>query len=322
MCKIGKVLDPDSNKYKLMFSKVDYVVSSHAENFIFNPLGSNGFNIRDQYHFKYVFLQHGITKDDLSPWLNVNTKKMDMFVAAVPLEYESLLKYKYYFGEDVIKLTGFPRYDTLLTKSKKIKPKKQILVSFTWRNTLASAVDPHTGDRLYNEDFKNTDYFKRINNFINDERLLKTLDEYGYKIKFLPHPNVITQLDDFTFNKYIDVQKTGIDYQKEFCENSLLITDYSSVYFDFGYLGKKVIYYQEDKEEFFKGQLFDQGYYDYEKMGFGPVVYSYDDLINETINSIKNDCIPDKNIQKRIDSFFEFQDDKNCERVYNNIKNL
>ena len=319
---IGKVLDPATNKYKLMFSKCDYVVSSHAENYLFNPLGRNGLNIRDQYHFKFIFLQHGITTNDLSSWLNVNSKKIDMFVSAVKPEYNSLLEYKYYFGKDVVKLTGFPRYDTLIKKAKEIKTKKQILVSFTWRNSLASVINHETGERIYNEGFKETDYFKNINNFINDKRILEALEKYGYRIKFVPHPNVYVQLKDFTFNKYIDVASNEVNYQKEFCENAMLITDYSSIVFDFGYLGKKVIYYQYDIEDFYKGQIYSKGYYDYEKMGFGPVTYDYESLVKETVNSIKNDCKPDKNIQKRIDSFFEYQDANNCKRVYESIKKI
>lgn len=322
LSNIGPVLDPNSNKYKLLFHRSDYVVSSHAENYIFNPLGNGGKYVQDQYSFKYVFLQHGIIKDDLSPWLNVNTKKMDMFVTSSVPEYESLLKYKYYFGPDVVKLTGLPRYDTLVDKQKYIKPKKQILLSFTWRNSLASAIDKTTGKRIYNEDFKNTEYFKNLNNFMNDKRLLKVLKEKGYIINFCPHPNVLTQLEDFTENEYVKIENNNINYQKEFCENSLLITDYSSIFFDFGYLKKPIIYFQSDREEFFAGQLYDEGYFDYEKMGFGPVCETYENLIKETIKIIEKDCTLEDKYSKRIDSFFKFKDQNNCQRVYEEIKKL
>lgn len=320
--KIGPILDPNENKYKLLFHRCDYVVSSHAENYIFNPLGNNGRFIQDQYHFKYIFLQHGIIKDDLSPWLNVNTKKMDMFVTSSVPEYESLLKYKYYYGPDIVKLTGLPRYDTLLNKQKGIKPKKQIMLSLTWRNSLASVIDKKTGQRMYNEKFKDTEYFKNMNNFMNDERILKVLREKGYTIKFCPHPNVLSQLKDFQENDLVQIENNNINYQKEFCENSLLITDYSSIFFDFGYLKKPIIYFQVDKEEFFEGQLYNEGYFDYEKMGFGPVCDSYEKLVQETINLINRDCQLDEEYEKRIDNFFKFKDQKNCERVYNEITKL
>ena len=322
MNKIGKVIDPNSNKYKLLFHSADYVVSSHAENYIFNPLGSQGKFIQDQYRFKYVFLQHGIIKDDLSAWLNVNTKKMDMFVTSTTPEYQSLLDCQYYFGPEVVKLTGLPRYDTLLEKQKKYKPENKIMLSLTWRTSLVSTIDKTTGKRLYSEEFKNSDYFKFLYNLMTDERLHKVMKEKGYKIRFIPHPNVLGQLKDFPKNEFVEIEEGSINYQKEFCSNKLLITDYSSVFFDFGYLKKPIIYYQADREEFFAGQLYDEGYFNYDTMGFGPVFEDYENFIKELISMIKKDCKLDKKYEKIIDKTFKFQDNKNCERVYNEIKKL
>ncbi len=320
--KIGKVIDPNSNKYKLMFGLVDYVVSSHAENYIFNPLGTNGEFIRDQYYFKYVFLQHGIIKDDLSPWLNVNTKKMDMFVVSATPEYESLLKYKYYYGPEVVKLTGLPRYDTLKEKQKIYDVKNTIMLSLTWRTGLANIINKETGDRDYNPDFKKSDYYKFINDLMNDKKLQKVLDEYNYKIRFIPHPNVLVQLKDFNTNEYVEICEDDINYQKEFCENKILVTDYSSVFFDFGYLRKPVIYYQADLKEFYAEQLYDRGYFEYDKDGFGPVFEDYDKFINGLIDIIKNDGKLDKKYEERIDKFFKFNDTNNCQRVYDEIIGL
>ncbi len=322
MSKIGKTIDPNSNKYKLLFHSADYVVSSHAENYIFNPLGAGGKYIQDQYYFKYIFLQHGIIKDDLSAWLNVNTKKMDMFVTSTAPEYESLLEYKYYFGPEIVKLTGLPRYDTLLEKQKKYKVQNKIMLSLTWRASLASTIDKKTGQRLYNAEFKDTNYFKFLNNLMNDKRLHKILKEKNYKVRFIPHPNVLCQLKDFPKNDFIEIEEESINYQKEFCENKVLITDYSSVFFDFGYLKKPVLYYQEDREEFFAGQIYDKGYFDYDTMSFGPVYNDYEKFVQGLIAVIKNDCKIDKKYEKIIDNTFKFQDNKNCERVYQEIIKL
>lgn len=322
MCKIGPVLDNTSTKYKWLFQISDYVVSSHAEDYIFNILGKNNKYVQDKYKFKYIFLQHGIIKDDLSPWLNINTKKMDMFVTSCGPEYQSLLDCKYYYGKDIVKLTGLPRYDSLIKKQQKTSIKKQVLLSCTWRNSLANKVDRKTGQRLYNEKFKESNYFKFLNSLMNDKRLLKALEKNNYKIRFCPHPNVLTQLEDFNENDYVEIERNNIDYQKEFCENALLITDYSSVFFDFGYLKKPVVYLQHDRKEFFEGQLYDEGYFDYKKMGFGPVCSTLDSAVKEIIGYIENDCKMQKKYLKRVDNFYSFHDDKNCERVFKAITSL
>ena len=323
MKKIGKVIDPSSLKYKFIINIADYIVSSHAENYIFNPLGRMGSYIRDQYEFKYIFLQHGITKDDLSPWLNVNAKRIDLFVTSSVAEYESMFKYNYYYGKDVIKLTGLPRFDNLIKKQSEIEVQNLIMLSFTWRNSLSVGVDYKTGNKLYNPHFKESDYFKFINKIINDKRLLKTLEEKGYKIRFIPHPNVVPQINDFDINdKYVEFEKVSINYQEEFCKAKLMVTDYSSVYFDFGYLKKPVIYYQEDREKFFEGQVYQKGYFDYDTMGFGPCYTDYDKFIDNLIKIIKNDCVLDKKYLNVINSTFKYYDTKNCERVYNEIMKL
>lgn len=318
--KYGKVVDINSLKYKLLFVNAKYNISSHAETYITNLYGNNNQYYKDLMPFKYIFLQHGITQADISSWLNPNTKHIDMFVSAAKKEYESLLTYGY--DKDVIQLTGFSRYDGLVEKSKKYKPNNIIMMSFTWRSSLANKVDRATGERLYNEDFKNTDYFKYLNNILNDEKLLKALKKYNYKIKFIPHPNVMTQLKDFTFNDYIIVEDGLVNYQKEFCENKILVTDLSSVFFDFAYLKKPVIHFFPDKEDFYKGQIYNKGYFDIDKMGFGPIFEDHDKFIDELIKTIKNDCELESKYNKRIDDFFAFHDQKNCERVYEKINKL
>lgn len=322
MKKYGKVLDNNSFKYKMLFQIADYIVSSQAEDYVFNILGKGTNYVKDQYYFKYIFLQHGIIKDDLSPWLNINTKKMDMFVTSCKDEYQSLLDCKYYFGPEVVKMTGLPRFDMLLKKSKEIEKKKQIMVAVTWRSTLVSKIDKNTGKRLYNDKFKETEYFKNINNLLNDERLLKVLKNKGYIMKFIPHPNLLSQIEDFDKNDYVEFDTKQVDYQKEFCENSLLITDYSSTFFDFAYLNKPVIYYQYDQDEFYDMQVYNKGYFEYEKNGFGPVCKEYDELINQIIKTVENDCKIEEKYLKRIESFYTYHDDKNCDRVYEEIMKL
>ena len=111
-------------------------------------------------------------------------------------------------------------------------------------------------------------------------------------------------------------------YSKEFKQNKLLITDFSSTFFDFAYLHKPIIYTQFDTEKFYESQIFDKGYFDYEKDGFGPICKTVDETVNAIIKIIDNDCVIDKKYEKRINTFYEYTDNKNCERIYNKIIEL
>ena len=141
------------------------------------------------------------------------------------------------------------------------------------------------------------------------------IKEKDYNLKKL----LFKIVKDFDLNDFIEIETKNINYQKEFCENKLLVTDYSSVFFDFAYLKKPVIYYQADRDSFYEGQVYQQGYFDYNKMAFGPCLTDHDEFIDNLIKIINNDCKIEKKYLNRIEKTFKFNDDKNCERIYNEI---
>ena len=148
------------------------------------------------------------------------------------------------------------------------------------------------------------------------------MKDYGYKGMFVVHPCNIENAKDFEENAIFKINNKIADYQEIFKKSKLLITDYSSVPFDFAYLRKAIIYTQFDKKNFFQSHTYTQGYFSYEKDGFGPVLYNYEDTINEIIKSIKDNCKVEKKYLNRINNFYTYDDKKNCERVYNEIKKI
>lgn len=101
------------------------------------------------------------------------------------------------------------------------------------------------------------------------------------------------------------------DIQEALRDSYILVTDYSSVFMDFAYMHKPVIYFQFDYNEYRKKQL-QQGYFDYKRNGFGPIVTNQ----NAVIDAIKNCKAKSVTYNKRIDAFFGNQDSNNCKRIY------
>ena len=101
------------------------------------------------------------------------------------------------------------------------------------------------------------------------------------------------------------------EIQDYFNKCDLMVTDYSSVAFDFAYLRKPIIYYQFDYDEYRNKQL-QEGYYDYRKDGFGPVVRNIDDALKATIDVLEGDTTQYVNRMKK---FFSSNDRDNCKRV-------
>jgi CDP-glycerol glycerophosphotransferase (TagB/SpsB family) len=261
-------------------------------------------------------LQHGITKDDISSWLNKYDKDIRLFITAAKPEYKSILEYEYGYKKDEVLLSGFPRYDKLENN-----PKKKILLMPTWRHYLATPIDKN-GLTVRNPDFTESKYFKFYNSIINNERLIKKLEDVGYKIKFCLHPSCIPNADDFESNSTTEISKNICNYPKEFKEGTLLITDYSSVAFDFAYLQKPVIYAHFDADQFFSNHIYERGYFDYEKDAFGPICYNLDETVDEIIKVIDRGFQLKDKYKNRINNFFEYHDTNNSKRVYEAILNL
>ena len=56
-------------------------------------------------------------------------------------------------------------------------------------------------------------------------------------------------------------------------------------------------------------------------MGFGDVITEENELINKINEYILNNCVMEKKYKENVDKFFKYNDNKNCERVYEWIKN-
>ena len=192
-------------------------------------------------------------------------------------EYNSIVQNlnKYKLTEKEVVLTGFPRYDSLF--SKKVDNSNQILIMPTWRNNIVgTSTAAGANTRTINKNFMETEYAKHWYSLLHSSELKKMIDEHNYEVIFAPHPNIQPYLNQFKVPKYIKCwsgESGDKSIQDLFGESSILITDYSSVAFDMAYLNKAIVYYQFDKESFFSGNhTYQQGYFSYEKDGFGPVL--------------------------------------------------
>ncbi|ECK2611924.1 glycosyltransferase [Campylobacter coli] len=297
-----------SLEFERIIKKASKVISSHSDEYLIRYITP-----RQQF----IFLQHGVIKDDLSKWLN--SKKIDLFITSTKAEYDSIANdYNHYkFGKKEVVLTGLARHDALLKNNQ--CNARQIIIMPTWRANIVG-VALGSSKRGLQSDFTQSEYFQKWNLLLNSNILQKLCEKYDYTIVFNPHPNIIPYLKDFNIPSYVKIANHNESLQELFCNSSLMITDYSSVAFEMAYLNKPVIYYQFDHEEFFNSHTYQKGYFDYKKDGFGPVVEDEESLLKELENLLQNDCNPFGIYKDNIDSTFAFKDGKCCERIYKVIK--
>lgn len=316
-----KLVEFGTGQFEYHLRKSSKIISSHLEKHINNYFG-------DQYEYskKFIFLQHGVTKDDLSSWIN-SKKNIQLIITTTSPEYRSFVEKNsnYKLTEKEVVLTGFPRHDNLLAKN--YQHNKTILIMPTWRNNImGEVVGIGSNTRTINEDFMQTDYAKHWYDFMHSKELEALVKSYNYEIIFAPHANIEPYLSMFELPTYINLWQSntaGNSMQQLFQQAKLMITDYSSVAFEMGLLNKTTLYYQFDRNEFFSGShTYQQGYFSYEEDGFGPVVTKQSELLFELENVLKNNGDPLEPYKTRMIETFPFRDGKNCERVYEAILDL
>ena len=318
LVKYGKVIEFGGWQHKFFMVLGAYIISSH------DRVYPDIFDIKTVFYrdllndTKFIFLQHGVIKDDLSKWLNKYEKNIDLFIATTKPEHRSILEYSYYYSKCEIKMTGLPRYDLLYSD-----PQKYITVMPTWRSYLAELLDDNEESEGIQTGFFESAYFKFYNSLLNSTELLSEADRYGYSVCFMAHPNMQRTLKLFDKNSNVIFFDLLKPYRDIFAESDMIITDYSSVAFDFAYLRKPLIYTQFDVGEFFCGaHSYVKGYFDYERDGFGEVETTLEATVSRIVEYMKGGCALKDKYRKRIDNTFAFNDKNNCERVFNAIKNL
>ena len=319
LSKIGEVVSAMSFRHKLLHLLCDVNISSQADNVTVNPYDGHYEALRDLLgHQKFVFLQHGIILHDLSGWLNRHRKAISGFVTSAVREHDSIAGGKYDYPSSVVWLTGLPRYDRLYHNEDKV-----ITVMPTWRRDLTTDIDIRTGTWKLIRDFEKSDYYRFYNALINSERLLKALSEYGYRLQFFPHPNLQPHIERFRHDGRVSFLSLNTSYRDVYAQSNLIVTDYSSAMFDFAYLRKPIIYCHFDRDRFFGGtHTLEKGYFDYDEDGFGEVAFTLEETVDCIIRYVENGCVMPEKFRHRVDRFFAFQDNRNCQRVLEKILDL
>ena len=309
---LGKVIKFGKLAHYFYYMSCDKNISSHKDG---NP-NELVFTIMHLYLNLYnnrIFLCHGINKDDIDMFYYENTK-FKMFTCGAKDEYDYLKK-NFHYKTGVV-YTGLARFDGL--HDIKVN-EKQIAVIPTWRNYLGR----ETNSFVKEVNILDTDYFKNWNSFLNDEKLINYLEKNDITLIFYPHIMMQKFIENFksTSKNIKVVKREDMDIQTLMKESKMLITDYSSVFFDFGYMKKTTLYFQFDYDEY-RSKHLKEGYFSYKNNGFGEVCETKEELVNTLIDYIKNNLSVKEKYLKRMNSFFEINDQNNCKRIYEEIMKL
>lgn len=309
------LIEYGSTEHERLLIQATNLISSQADLTIMRPWPRDFGYLRDAYHYNFVFLQHGVTKHDLSLWLRKIEKDIRLLVTVSRFEQNGFLDYGYQYDENEIVLTGFPRFDRYTSMSRdSTKNNGVILIAPTWRNGIWKESDSHSTKI---EKIKSTHFFNSWQCLLNSDKI-KSLVENGNEIVWLPHPHFREVDDAFKIPNYVKEASVDIRYVDILKKASVLVTDFSSIYFDIAYQNKPTIYYQMDD-----GNVNNKpGYFDFEIMGFGKVFDNLKEVENELQLVVNNGFVLEDKYYSRVKEFFAFGDQNNSKRVQKNIENL
>lgn len=302
--ELGPTIEYQSFQHFVAMLRANYLISSHVMGFTPEP---EVFSILQKHHIldlrgKKIFLQHGIIKSDIEG-LKYPKVKMNLFVCGAYEEYHYIHD-TYGHPEGVVQYTGLARYDTLTNECMR----KQILVMPTWRKWLNS---------LSEQEFVKTEYYRQYSELINNQTIHKWLEHNQYVMVFYPHYEMQKFVHLFRTNSpYVQIgQFENYDVQTLLKESKLLITDYSSVYFDFAYLNKPILYLQFDQRQFYESH-YGKGYFDEEK--FGPICNSQEEILQH-LNLLDYDLFEQSDYSRNQKVFFGSNVGNCCENIYQAI---
>ncbi|MCJ8007970.1 CDP-glycerol glycerophosphotransferase family protein [Lederbergia wuyishanensis] len=218
---------------------------------------------------------------------------------------------KYYaegFGidEEKVVATGIPRTDIFFDETYKENIKKEIYAEFPFLKGKKVITFAPT----FRGNGQQSAYYPM--EVLNLDKLYHELkDEYIFLFKIHPFVkndfNIPYQYKDFFYNF-----STYREINDLLFVTDILITDYSSVCFEFALLNKPMLFFAYDVEEYVQKRDF---YYDYSSFIPGPLVRS----TNEIIQTIKEEDFNMNKIQPFKEYFFDHHDGKSSSRVVEDL---
>ncbi|MGP5227059.1 CDP-glycerol glycerophosphotransferase family protein [Arthrobacter rhombi] len=297
------VLDYRSKEHIDMVLQADRIIGTHDPGFLY-PIRSPEFE--GKVKADKVFLQHGVTA---AKWMvpnygkNISAFKTDLILVCSEREKEFFVQ-DFGYSPREIAVTGFNRFDALFDGKVDLKP-RQILIMPTWRPWLQ---DP--------DFFTESDYYQRWTELLQSSELAEMQRQNDAEIIFCLHPNMQQFSKHFEAEKIRVVVQGEVDVQYLMKESAAMVTDYSSVAFDFAFLDRPVVYYQFDAKRFAVPHADPLTEFP------GPVVADQQGVLDELLQLLENDLQMEERYRDRASQFITYRTGSNNERAFEAIARL
>lgn len=251
-----------------------------------------------------VYLKHAVTGAKGVHYTKANFPYISMVTVTNEIE-RKLFQEHYGFSEQETVLTGLARFDALPIQQPKILSRK-ILVAPTWRKWLA---DPNKT--------RTSKYFYFWNDFLNSPNLDRLLEEHQYELIFHPHFRLLPVASLFNADseriRFVDDLVEPLHTLIR--EADMLITDYSSVMYDFFFQEKPVIAFMFDRLEW-ETQPYGAPHVNFDRDLAADVHEQQQDLLEGLESYLNNNCEMKEKHKQRVNNLITYRDHHNCQRIF------
>lgn len=300
--QLGNIIDFKSKDHIIKALTARRIIGSHHPDYLF-PIRSKRF--KNAAKGIKVFLQHGVmgTKNMIANYGKSSQGfETDMFIVSSEFEKEMIVNDFGYNPKDVF-VTGLSRFDSLLSDD--VSKKEQILIIPTWRDWITN-----------DESFIESEYFARYKELVNHPHLHKLAEQGNVELIFCLHPNMQKFTNYFSDSPVKVISQGEVDVQHLLKESALMVTDYSSVGFDFSFLHKPIVYYQFDRERFIGKR---PSHLDLDNDLPGDIFSDVDDVLSRIEFYIENGFKSSEENIKKANKFMTFRDRQSSQRIYQAI---
>ena len=312
--RTGRVVHPRSRHHRMLYINAQILFSSHNAEVYNNPFYPEP---RERYadvtDFTFVWLQHGILMNSADSVLSRFRRGHDGVVIGGRHELAFASRPELGIGRTRLLDTGLPRFD-LLHDAHSERP--TLLYMPTWRFWLVGERQPD-GTSLPLEGFEDEDYYQHHAPSSRMPGYTAPWSELMRGSSCCCHPTMraYQHLYQRLASDRVIVHSPGaIRYRDAFARGTAMLTDYSSVFADFAYLGKPVLFDHTDFERF-RAEHYRHGLFDYETAAPGPVLRSLEELVAGVCELADRGFVPEPTDSARTGDMFLHRDRGNSARV-------
>lgn len=303
---LGQVVLRRSKRHVLLSHLASRFVGTHHAEFLF---ASRSPTVARRSAGLRVFLQHGVTAAK-NVTLNYGRRlsgerPFDVVCVNSELERRIMIQ-ELEFLPSQAAITGFARFDALFAAAEQPPTDRRILVMPTWRDYLMRI-----------EVFSESSFLANWRAFLADPRVHAAAAEHGATVELLLHPNMRQFAHLFDLPGVV-VHQPGEDVQSLITGSTVLVTDYSSVAWDFAFLDRPVLYFQFDQADFLDERV---PFIDYTTQLPGDIARTPDQLTALLGELLANGAVQSPEHHARARAFLDHRDQQNCQRIHDVVRN-